>query len=286
MEPQTTSPAGERTAQQAVASNQTWYHTMELRPGVVTPGWFDLRPIIGQLPWPEVKGKRCLDVGTYDGHLAFEMERRGASEVIATDIASHLDWDWPYRHRETTAHEYWRVAGEMKGSGFEIAKEVLGSSVEREWISVYELSPERLGTFDVVVCGSLLLHLRDPIRALEAIRSVCGGQFMSSEQIDLALTAIHPRAPVARFDGTSELLHWWTANAAGHRRMLEAAGFRIEQSSGLYANPFGPAHPPRPRNLAALRKAVLRRAMTGGTGVPSVALLAEPDPEVSAGDPI
>ena len=70
-----------------IASHPIWYHTIELAPGVETPGWFDLRPIVDQLPWPDVRGKRCLDVGTYDGFLAFEMERRGASVVVATDIA-------------------------------------------------------------------------------------------------------------------------------------------------------------------------------------------------------
>jgi tRNA (mo5U34)-methyltransferase len=277
----TTSQITEHEAREAVASNQLWYHTMELRPGLITPGWFDLRPIFDRLPWPQIEGKRCLDVGTYDGHLAFEMERRGASGVIATDIQSHLDWDWPYRQRGVSDQELWRISGEEKGAGFRIAKEVLGSDVDREWVSVYELTPERIGTFDVVVCGSLLLHLRDPIRALEAIRSVCHGSFMSCEEIDLTLTVMHPRRALASFDGVTELLHWWTANAAGHRRMLESAGFRIERSSGLYANPFGPAHPPRPRTPRKLAKALLRRVRTGGTGVPSAALLAQPEPATS-----
>jgi tRNA (mo5U34)-methyltransferase len=270
--------AGDNAARDAVASNQLWYHTMELAPGLVTPGWFDLRPIIDRLPWPQVEGKRCLDVGTYDGHLAFELERRGASEVVATDIPSHIDWDWPYRQRGVADVALGRIAGDQKGAGFEIAKEILGSRVEREWISVYELTPERVGTFDVIVCGSLLLHLQDPIRALEAIRGVCDGSFMSCEQIDLRLTVQHPRLPVARFDGVTERLHWWTANAAGHRRMLESAGFGVERNSGLYANPLGPAHrarKPRPRQIPRL---LLRRLVTGGTGVPSVALLARPDP--------
>lgn len=61
----------------------------------MTPGWFDLRPIVDRMPWPDVRGKRCLDVGTWDGFLAFELERRGAAEVVATDIESHEDWDWP-----------------------------------------------------------------------------------------------------------------------------------------------------------------------------------------------
>src|SRR5947199_1335555 len=45
-----------------------WYHSIELTPGVVTPGWFDTRAIAPQLPMPaDLAGKRCLDVGTYDG---------------------------------------------------------------------------------------------------------------------------------------------------------------------------------------------------------------------------
>ena len=86
-------------ARAAVDQVRLWYHTMELAPGVVTPGWFDLRPILDRLPWPDVEGKRCLDVGTYDGHLAFELERRGAAEVLALDISDHESWDWPIRIR-------------------------------------------------------------------------------------------------------------------------------------------------------------------------------------------
>ena len=79
---------------EAVAARD-WYHTLELAPGVVTPGWFDLRPVAPRLPWPDLTGKRCLDVGTFDGFWAFEMERRGAAEVVAADILDPLQWDWP-----------------------------------------------------------------------------------------------------------------------------------------------------------------------------------------------
>src|SRR5438477_10034130 len=78
-----------------VAACPFWYHTMELAPGVVTPGWFDLRPVVERMPWPDVSGRRCLDVGTADGFLAFELERRGAAEVVTTDIADHAEWDYP-----------------------------------------------------------------------------------------------------------------------------------------------------------------------------------------------
>jgi tRNA (mo5U34)-methyltransferase len=261
-------------ARAAIDANPLWYHVIEVAPGVETPGWFDLRPIVDKLPWPDVAGKRCLDVGTYDGFLAFELERRGAAEVVATDILDHTQWDWPPHMRAWAGDKLREVAG-VKGEGFRIAKEVLGSKVERVECSVYELSPERLATFDVVVCGSLMLHLRDPLRALEAIRSVCGGKFLSAEQIRLGDSLLHPRRPLAALDGASDLCQWWIPTAAGHRRMVYAAGFEIERYTRPYSIPYGGAatHERSPRVL--LRRA-LRRVATGNDGVPHAAVLASP----------
>jgi hypothetical protein len=73
-----------------------WYHTIELTDGVVTEGMFDHRPAVNRYMLPaDLSGMRCLDVGTMDGFWAFEMERRGASEVVATDVARVDDLDWP-----------------------------------------------------------------------------------------------------------------------------------------------------------------------------------------------
>ena len=85
---------------ESVASVPAWYHSIELAPDVVTPGYFDLRSIVDRLPWPDVRGKRCLDIGSYDGFYAFEMERRGAAEVVAVDVPDPNDWDWPPDARE------------------------------------------------------------------------------------------------------------------------------------------------------------------------------------------
>jgi tRNA (mo5U34)-methyltransferase len=244
---------------------------MELRPGIVTPGWFDLRPIIEYLPWPEVRGKRCLDIGTYDGQLSFELERRGAREVVATDVASHEDWDWPPSVRAGGV-EYLRQIAGVKGRGFEVAVEALGSSVRKQVISVYDLSPDTVGTFDVVVCGSLLLHLRDPFRALEAISSVCAGVFMSCEQIDVALSALRRSVPLTNLSGIGKV-QWHVPNVAGHRAMLRAAGFRIERVVRPYSIPFGVSHPPV-KVPASSR--LLCRVVTRGWGVAHSALLARP----------
>lgn len=218
-----------------------WYHSIDLD-GTVTPGWFDLRPMVDRLPWPDVVGKRCLDVGTYDGFLAFELEARGAAEVVATDIADHEDWDWPPRQRALGPGQLAELAGE-KGRGFAIASEALGSQVRREWISIYDLSPERVGTFDVVVCGCLLLHLRDPFRALDALRSVCTGSFLSIEEIDPWLTLRSPRRPAFGLRGARG--QWTVPNAAAHPRMLSVAGFDVDEVTRPMAIPFGAGHPAR-----------------------------------------
>jgi tRNA (mo5U34)-methyltransferase len=259
--------------QERVDANPVWYHTIELAPGVVTPGWFDLRPIVDRMPWPDVRGLRCLDVGTYDGFLAFELERRGAAEVVALDIGRHEDWDWPAELRSRGPAYLAELAG-PKGNGFEIAREALGSQVELVVSSVYDLAPERVGTFDLVVCGSLLLHLRDPVGALGAIRSVCdGGALLSAEQVSLGLGLLGRRQPLAQV-GPGEGLRWWVPNPAAHTRMLEAAGFSIERGSGLYCVPFGRAHPPVARTARNAARLMLQRAACGGTGLPHQALLA------------
>jgi len=179
---------------EAVAQNRLWYHTLELAPDVVTPGWFDLRPIVDRLPWPDVRDKRCLDVGTYDGFLAFELERRGAAEVVATDISDHTSG---------TGHGPCAKGGRVpdlrgrSGQGPRIPHRARSSQLEGRQARdhIYDLSPEALGgQFDVVVCGSLMLHLKSPITAMERIRGMCrdGGALMSTEEIDPLWTLLSP----------------------------------------------------------------------------------------------
>src|SRR5690348_5922792 len=87
-----------------------WYHTQELAPGLVTPGMFDLRPFVGHYGLPDdLTGKRALDIGTFEGFWAFEIERRGA-DVTAIDVDRIQDLDWPPRLRPDT--------DDRRGEGF------------------------------------------------------------------------------------------------------------------------------------------------------------------------
>ena len=252
-----------------------WYHTIDLPGGVVTPGWFDLRPIVDVMPWPDVRGKRCLDVGTYDGFIAFELERRGAAEVIAVDINDHTKWDWPPDMRATGAANLAALAGPERGEGFRLAADLLDSKVDLRSISVYDLDPAEIGTFDVVTCGSLLLHLRDPMRALEAIRGVCDGVFLSAEQIDLRTSLRARKQPLATLNGVGSLCQWWVPNRFGHLQMLRSAGFDVDRISRPYAIPYGPRHPAR-TGMRSRTGALVQRAALRGVGVPHSAALVHP----------
>jgi tRNA (mo5U34)-methyltransferase len=256
------------------ALDREWYHTIELRPGLLTPGWFDTRPVAARLPFPDLTGKRCLDVATFDGFWAFEMERRGAAEVMAIDVLEPEDWDWPVNSSaEVRAALERRKQG---GHGFQIARDALGSSVQFRELSVYDLDPAVMGDFDFVYLGSLLLHLRDPVRALERVRSVCRGRLLLVENIDLALSLLHSRAPVAMFEGRDRPW-WWKLNLSGLLRVVRAAGFQILDRPRRIYMPPGPGHPrPRP-GLELLRSAEARQLMlTSIKGDPHAAVLAEP----------
>ena len=171
---------------------------------------------------PDLSGLRCLDVGTWDGFWAFEMEKRGAAEVVALDVDTEAELDWPPRRRPAS------FAG-GRGEGFLELRERLGSSVERVSLSIYDATPERLGAFDLVFCGSVLIHLRDQLLALERIASVCRGRFVSAEEYD-RLTSLLPVALNRwRADDPSAVV-FWRPNLRAWRRMLWSAGFaRVER---------------------------------------------------------
>jgi tRNA (mo5U34)-methyltransferase len=218
-----------------------WYHTIELAPGVETPGWHDTRPIVGEVPFPaSLEGKRCLDVGTFDGFWAFEMERRGAAEVVAIDVNDPDAWDWPLGSRPDVVEQIGRrKAG---GRGFEIVHRELRSSVQRLERSVYDIEEADAGRFDLIYLGSLLVHLREPVRALERLRAICDGELIVVDGIDLPLSLLLPNLPVATLDGRGRPW-WWYPNQAGLARMIDVGGFELLQQPRRIYMPPGRGQP-------------------------------------------
>jgi tRNA (mo5U34)-methyltransferase len=199
-----------------------WYHTIELADGVVTEGMFDHRPAVDRyLIPPDLSGMRCLDVGTMDGFWAFEMERRGAREVIAADVGQVDDLDWPPLWRKRIEP----TLDDTKEARFRLAHSAIGSSVKRIERSVYELDSD-LGEFDLIFCGDLLVHLKDPITAIERLRSVCGGSAIVCNPVKRF--RFGRRRPLAQFDGIDEF-QWWLLSEETIERMMLATGFaRVE----------------------------------------------------------
>lgn len=128
--------------------DRSWFHAIEIRPGCLTPG--HVLPNPAYLDYPELQnltGKRVLDIGAFDGGYTFMAESRGG-EVTAYDIQ------------------------DPDHSGFNIAKDLLGSRAEHLLGSVYDLRRERHGVFDVVMYFGVFYHLFDPLRAFCNINSV------------------------------------------------------------------------------------------------------------------
>jgi tRNA (mo5U34)-methyltransferase len=251
-------PSREKLARE-IAGRQ-WYHTLELAPQLVTPGWFDLRRIVSRMPFPHsLEGQRCLDIGTFDGFWAFEMERRGAREVVAIDLLDPTRFDWP----ADSTPDAVAAIGARKGE------------VHREEMSVYDLSPGELGQFDFVYLGSLLLHLRDPVRALEAVRSVCSGTLVVCDAVDSTMSVLFRRLPLATLDARGRPW-WWKPNQAGLARMVEAAGWDVVRPLERLRFPAGAAQG-RPVPVRwFLTRSGREAAMRATIGDPHAVLVARP----------
>jgi SAM-dependent methyltransferase len=256
-----------------------WYHTFDLPGGITTPGLFDHRTVVRRLPIPaSLAGKRCLDGASSDGFWAFEMARRGAAEVVSVDLADATRQDWQ-RMPEDTSPE--RLGTGRAARAFELVREATGLDVERHDLSLYDLSPERLGRFDFVFLGNILLHLSDPARALRALRSVTepDGQLLSYEAINLPMTVLRPRTPVGQL-WHEDHGQWWTPNVAGHRRLLHAGGWDVVEGGRVGFQPFGTRMPKWPKRPPTKLRELVFWTCTRRFGGATTWALARPTPQV------
>jgi tRNA (mo5U34)-methyltransferase len=216
-----TGSLGDSELRARIDSVANWYHQIEIRPGIVTPGINDSATTLTRLGLPErCDGLRALDIGVRDGFFSFELERRGA-EVVAIDYMDPAE------------------------TGFAVARELLGSNVEYVVDNVYNVSAERYGTFDLVLFLGVVYHLRDPLLALDRIWDVCrpgatliletqlldnallvgGGRFRTLTEIDpdLGDACLMQFYPGDSLNGDHS--NYWAPNAACMRGLLRTAGF-------------------------------------------------------------
>ena len=196
-----------------VLAGKGWYHSFELPDGRTIDGFQTVaqqRARLARFGIPDdLRGKRVLDIGCWDGWFSFEMDRRGAA-VMAADIVE----------RET----------------FQAARKALGSRVEFVLSDVYHLTPERVGRFDIVLFLGVLYHLKHPLLALERVCSLATDlalveSFVTDDGTDLNAP------PVLEYYENSELVgrfdNWCGPNTSCLLAFCRTAGFATVEPCGV-----------------------------------------------------
>jgi tRNA (mo5U34)-methyltransferase len=189
-----------------------WHQRWEVYAGVFTPGRNPIAEMCAAMQLPaDLSGRRVLDIGAWNGCLSFECERRGAAEVLA------LGPEPPHR------------------SGFDTLRRLLGSTHTRyELGSIYDLDPDRIGSFDVVLCCGVLYHLRYPLLGIDNLRRVCRGElFVETHLADARFSLLRRKLrslPLWHFYRRDELendsSNWFGPTAFALVEALGSAGFR------------------------------------------------------------
>lgn len=212
----------EEYIKEQIASVPFWWHRIEVAPGIFTPGndYTQTKKVWMRLP-DDMSGKRVLDIGAYEGFFSFECERRGA-DVTAMDVKGPTD------------------------SGFSVAHKLLGSKVKHIRKTVYNLDPNEMEQFDIVLFLGVLYHLRHPLLALDRIHSVCKDLLILESQVcdemfldeigqSVSLNSFSPtltKVPLAQFYPYDELnndsSNWWSPNVVALEKMIETSGFEPE----------------------------------------------------------
>jgi tRNA (mo5U34)-methyltransferase len=185
-----------------------WFHSIDLGNGLVTPGrarLADLKAMADVIFDEPLAGKTILDIGCYDGFYSFQAHQRGAKRVVATD---HFIWRDP-RCRDS----------------FELARHIVAPEIEVHDVDIPELTPHRIGTFDLVLFTGVLYHLRHPFYALEHVAPLANRTLVVETHLD----AIESERPAMTFYPGSELnddpSNWWGPNRACVEAMLRDVGF-------------------------------------------------------------
>ena len=212
--------AASRESIAAKISAVNWFHRIDLGQGIITPGDDDSPKKLAQLCLPRtLEGKTFLDIGAWDGFFSFEAERRGANRVLATDSF------------------VWRGnVPERSKQGFLTARSLLDSRVEDMEIDALDISPERVGMWDVVLFAGVLYHMIHPMLALERAASVTKELLVVETATDLEFVQ---RPAIAFYPGSElgkDATNWTGVNTKALKAMLHCCGF--QEVSVMHRKPF------------------------------------------------
>ncbi|HZV77836.1 MAG TPA: class I SAM-dependent methyltransferase [Candidatus Babeliales bacterium] len=256
--------AARERAREIIDRCPEWYHSIELAPGVVTPGRAPLdvwNRTLRNLALPDLRGKSVLDIGAYDGFFSFSAERLGAARVVAldehvwaTDMTAYLQ-EWRGA-RKTGARlppprqsRHWKPAELPGRRPFDAAHGFFESKVEPIVGNFMTIDLETLGKFDVVLFLGVLYHMEDPLPAMRRVASLLRpGGFLGIETEAVEAPGA-PDAAFFEFFPTNELnddaANWFAPNARALEGLVKAVGLRDFQLA------VGPPHISVLRRLAA-----------------------------------
>lgn len=214
----------------AAIAGFTWFHSMELRPGIATEG-----PKAQELLAAEaaalfdpldLTGRSVLDIGAWNGFFSFESKRRGAERVVASDS---FTWQHPaYRGREA----------------LELARGALGLDIETLPEDVMRLNKEEHGVFDVVLFLGVFYHLLNPIAPIMrmrhmALEALVVETHQDALEMDRPAMVFYPGATLA-----NDPTNWWAPNPMLLFELLRELGFKtvLYRDHPLYGRTRGLVH--------------------------------------------
>ncbi|MGH8647595.1 MAG: hypothetical protein ACREX4_25280 [Gammaproteobacteria bacterium] len=106
--------------------------------------------------------------------------------------------------------------------------------------------PRSVGKFDAVTLCAILLHLLDPIRALEHAVEFTENAIIISDLVPFHLTAEEQKRPLAVFLPANRFtphggVTWWHMSPVIYRNYLEVRGFDVsEPTFGTFRHQAGP----------------------------------------------
>ena len=244
-----------------------WYHSFYFDNGFVQRGEYDIGLDVESYGFPaDMAGMSVLDVGTGSGWFATHFEQLGA-EVTTVDIRGLCDWDifgragYPDIATEKANPDLILSDGRAvyyspAGNGFWVMREILGLKARFVNARIYDICPELFGgdKFDLVFLGGLLMHLRDPIGALMAIRSVCGSRLIanSCEPPSGLGDEQPPRMQLhGKMGDVWDRTSWWIPNRTCLVEWFRGAGFSNIDTTGTVKLCVDNPDTAAPRTLAS-----------------------------------
>ena len=213
-----------------------FYHTIDLPTyGLIIAdggGKWDLRPFVAEMFKGIIfDGKSVLEVGPASGFLTVEMEKRGA-QVTAVEAPYEHAWDIvPF----PGCRERWADAAQKAWlpctNSWWFTHEHSRSRANIIYLSAGNISPLRVGSYDVSLMSNVLLHNRDPLKIVTNAADCTKGSVIIIEQFNHDLEQIDQ--PLCRLDpvvnpaaGEENWNMWWRFNKKLFVNYLTIMGFK------------------------------------------------------------